>query len=76
MIAINEVEVATRLAHNRTLEESRDICANEDEMYEYHNPEGAYIPEIQKRFNDWYDYYFNILWTMQVYTEVPKEIVS
>lgn len=52
-VLVNIVELASELAHNRTLYESRDICNNEDEMYEGEN----YTEEIQDRFNHWYDYY-------------------
>ena len=47
------IELASELAHDRTLYESGDICNNEDEMYEGEN----YTEEIQNRFNEWYDYY-------------------
>jgi hypothetical protein len=53
-IAINPIELATNLAHNRTLYESGDICNNEDDMY---NDDGEYTDEIQERFSQWYDYY-------------------
>ena len=52
-ITINALELASELAHNRTLYESGDICNNEDEMYNGEN----YTDEIQERFNQWYDYY-------------------
>jgi hypothetical protein len=47
------IELASELAHDRTLYESGDICNNEDDMYKGEN----YTEEIQDRFNHWYDYY-------------------
>ena len=47
------IELASELAHDRTLYESGDICSNEDDMYKGEN----YTEEIQDRFNEWYDYY-------------------
>lgn len=59
---INLVEAASELAHDRTLYESGDICNNEDEMYLEDNPDClTYKDEIQERFNNWYDHYFNVL---------------
>lgn len=49
------IELASWLAHDRTLYESG---YNENDMYE--NPTDAiqfYKEEIQDRFNEWYDYY-------------------
>ena len=55
---INIVELASNLAHNRTLYESGDICQNEDDMYiSINEQEEVYKEEIQERFNNWYDYY-------------------
>lgn len=57
-IKVNAIELASELAHNRTLYESGDICSNEDDMFE--EPTASittYKEEIQDRFNDWYDYY-------------------
>jgi hypothetical protein len=57
-IKINVIELASELAHSRTLYESGDICNNEDDMF--NDPiDGVqtYKEEIQDRFNDWYDYY-------------------
>lgn len=47
------LELASELAHSRTLYESTDIINNEDDMYNGEN----YTEEIQDRFNEWYDYY-------------------
>ena len=47
------IELASELAHDRTLYESGDICNNENDMYNGEN----YTEEIQDRFNEWYDYY-------------------
>lgn len=57
-IKINVIELASELAHSRTLYESGDICNNEDDMF--NDPiDGVqtYKEEIQDRFNEWYDYY-------------------
>ena len=54
------LELASTLAHERTLCESNDICNDEDDMYEDPNDESTmYKDEIQDRFNDWYDYYLD-----------------
>ena len=63
-IKINYIELASELAHNRTLYESRDICNNEDDMYEIPDSKCPthdlhYTEEIQERFNIWYDYYLS-----------------
>ena len=61
-VLINIVEVAAELAHDRTLYESGDICNNEDEMYQGNDPNCLiYKEEIQERFNNWYDHYFNTI---------------
>jgi hypothetical protein len=61
-VLVNIVELASELAHNRTLYESGDICNNEDEMYVEGNPDYlVYKDEIQERFNNWYDEYFTII---------------
>jgi hypothetical protein len=61
-VLVNIVELASELAHNRTLYESGDICNNEDEMYVKDNPDCLiYKDEIQERFNNWYDEYFTII---------------
>jgi hypothetical protein len=57
---INVIELASELAHTRTLYESGDICNNEDDMFE--NPTDTiqvYKEEVQDRFNNWYDYYLS-----------------
>mgnify|MGYP000932421986 CR=1 FL=1 len=64
IIVINALELASNLAHDRTLYESEDICNNEDDMYKLVNSkcpthEVQYTEEIQDRFNAWYDYYLD-----------------
>jgi len=55
---INPIELASELAHNRTLYESGDILLCEDDMYIDPNAEVlVYTEEIQDRFNEWYSYY-------------------
>lgn len=57
---LNPLELASNLAHNRTLYESGDICNNEDDMFVDINAEVlTYTEEIQDRFNSWYDYYLS-----------------
>lgn len=61
----DSIELACKLAHDRTLYESGDMCNNEDDMYE--DPTAGtttYKDEIQDRFNHWYDYYL---------TEITKQ---
>lgn len=58
-LKINVLELASNLAHNRTLYESGDICNNEDDMYKNEPFEEEYIEEIQDRFNKWYDHYLD-----------------
>ena len=58
-IKVNAIELASELAHNRTLYESGDICNNEDDMFSQPDIsiQISYKEEIQDRFNSWYDYY-------------------
>lgn len=59
-ITVNIIELASNLAHDRTLYESGDICDNEDEMWENINAnELVYKDKVQERFNAWYDHYLN-----------------
>jgi hypothetical protein len=59
-IKLNLLELASELAHSRTLYESGDICNNEDDMFEDINADVlTYKEEIQDRFNEWYDYYLS-----------------
>lgn len=54
------LELASDLAHERTLAESDDICNDEDDMYVDPYAESTmYKEEIQDRFNEWYDYYLS-----------------
>jgi hypothetical protein len=56
------LELASDLAHDRTLYESGDICSSEDDMFEDINSDVlTYKDEIQDRFNEWYDYYLTKL---------------
>ena len=57
-VRINSIELASELAHSRTLYESGDICSNENDMFD--DPTASiqvYKEEIQDRFFHWYDYY-------------------
>lgn len=66
-VTVNPVELASELAHNRTLYESGDICNNEDDMFQNINDDVlTYTEDIQDRFNEWYDYYLTII---ETYTE-------
>ena len=59
-VIVNILELASNLAHDRTLYESGDICNNEDEMWEnIDSNELVYKEEVQERFNFWYDHYLN-----------------
>lgn len=57
---INEIELASNLAHDRTAFEliSNEILNNKDEMYKNINAETLeYTEDVQITFNEWYDYY-------------------
>lgn len=59
-ITINLVEVASELAHERTLNElvAQELIKCGDEMWldkEF----------VQDEFNNWYDYYYNIIETFK-----------
>jgi len=57
---LNPIELASNLAHNRTLYESGDICLCEDDMYANRDSSSlVYTEEIQDRFNSWYGYYLS-----------------
>lgn len=59
-VIVNIVELASDLAHTRTLYESGDICLNEDEMFlDINSDTTVYTEEIQDRFNEWYDFYYS-----------------
>ena len=51
---INEIELASELAHEKLLSYWNDA----DEMYEETDEETTYTEEAQDIFNDYYDYYF------------------
>lgn len=55
---INEVLIATELAHRRMLTQ---IGISEEECWYENNTDAQYTEEAQKVFNYWYDYYWNIL---------------
>jgi len=60
VVSVNILELASELAHERTLGESQDICDSEDDMYD-EDTEGCFVykEEIQDRFNLWYDYFYS-----------------
>lgn len=59
-VIVNIVELASDLAHTRTLYESGDICLSEDEMFlDINSDTTVYTEEIQDRFNEWYDFYYS-----------------
>lgn len=61
-IFLNKLELASELAHSRTLYESGDICECEDDMYEDINAEALiYKDVIQDRFNAFYDFYLTVI---------------
>lgn len=62
IIKVNKLELASELAHSRTLYESGDICECEDDMYVDINSEILiYKDEIQERFNAFYDFYLTAI---------------
>lgn len=70
---INILELASNLAHDRTLYESYDILNNEDEIYQDINAEELhYTEEIQDRFNEWYGYYLSEIDKAAVETNKDK----
>lgn len=67
-IKINIVRVATKLAHERLLENYSDSQYNEDVVYEWddENDCGKYTEEAQSIFDSWYDYYYGKLEKLQI----------
>lgn len=62
MITINNIELASNLAHERTLAEciKSNKIVDEHELYVDFNAEVlTYKDNIQDIFNDYYDYYLN-----------------
>lgn len=62
MITINEIELATKLAHNQILADYKmlDYPFKEKDMYVDANAEMlVYTDVVQKAFNEYYDYYLN-----------------
>jgi hypothetical protein len=54
---INEIELASELAHEKLLSYWNDA----DEMYEETDEETTYTEEAQDIFNDYYDYYLTLI---------------
>ena len=54
---INEIELASELAHEKLLSHWNDS----DEMYEETDEETTYTEEAQDIFNDYYDYYLTLI---------------
>jgi hypothetical protein len=54
---INEIELASELAHEKLLSHWNDA----DEMYEETDEETTYTEEAQDIFNDYYDYYLTLI---------------
>lgn len=65
MIYINEVEAASLLAEKATIVElvNRGKYESEDDLYEEDEESGdtRYTEEAQDVFNDWYDYYYELI---------------
>lgn len=62
MITINEIELATKLAHAKTISKCIriDIINIIDEMYKDNNVDMLeYKDDIQDIFNNFYDYYLS-----------------
>ena len=54
---INEIELASELAHEKLLSHWNDA----DKMYEETDEEITYTEEAQDIFNDYYDYYLTLI---------------
>jgi hypothetical protein len=71
-VTVNILELASNLAHDRTFYESGDICNNEDDMFEDIDAEIlTYKEEIQDRFNEWYDYYYDEIYKCYIKESTP-----
>ena len=70
MIYINEVEAADALAAKATHDELviRGEYSTEDELYEEDEDTGdlRYKEQVQDVYNDWYDFYFDLLTKLDV----------
>jgi hypothetical protein len=62
-ITVNTVHLATKLAHEATVNHFMDSNIYEDEGDLFYEEDGIliYQEEVQPIFNKWYDYYFNLL---------------
>ena len=61
-VLINNIELASELAHNSTRDEmtAEQYITQEGEMQDNENPEN-YTDHAQEIFNRWYDYYRNMI---------------
>lgn len=70
MIYINEVEAADALAAKAIYDELviRGEYSTEDELYEEDEDTGdlRYKEQVQDVYNDWYDFYFDLLTKLDV----------
>ena len=70
MIYINEVEAADALAMRSVIDELvvRGEYADEDDLYEEDEDSGdlRFKEIVQDVYNDWYDFYFNLLTKLDV----------
>lgn len=55
-----QLELASELAHNSTVDELKDLYS-EDELYKDDNGCKIYKDEVQDIFNRWYTYYLDII---------------
>jgi len=61
MITINEVLLASQLAHDAAFQEMRDLLNSEDDMWvnkDNEDEELQYTDEIQEVYSRWYDYFY------------------
>jgi hypothetical protein len=70
MIYINEVEAASELATKATYDELvvRGEYKDEDDLYEEDEESGdlRFKEQVQDVYDDWYDFYFDLLTTLDV----------
>ena len=64
-IKINLVEIASELANDRMIEELSREYLSESDIYKQDSDVVEYTDYAQKVFNNWYDYYYNLLWNLK-----------
>jgi len=65
MREINEIELAAELAHQATaaelINEQYSDYPDEESLYETDNSDYVYKPHVQDLFNNYYDYYLEMI---------------